>query len=349
MTQAYLTGVPGWLGTRLARVLVEGLPDDPRFPADPGARPVCLHLPAADLAGLRRERPELELRAGDLRDPASLREFLRDARGATLFHCAGVVHPTRGVKEFYAVNTEGTRHLLQAAEEAGVRRVVVMSSNSPVGVNPAPDHVFTEESPLCPYMHYGRSKRAMERLVGEFQARGRLETVIVRSPWFYGPDQPPRQTLFFTMIRQGRVPVVGDGANRRSMAYVDNICQGMQLAARVPAAAGRVYWIADERPYPMNEVVDTIERLLETEFNMAVAHRRMRLPVWAGQVAQAADWALQGLGIYQQQIHVLGEMNKTIACSVARARAELGYAPRVALEEGMRRSIRWCLAQGLAL
>jgi nucleoside-diphosphate-sugar epimerase len=92
----------------------------------------------------------------------------------------------------------------------------------------------------------------------------------------------------------------------------------------------------------MNEIIDTIERLLETEFGQKCAHRRLRLPGLAGEVALAMDWALQSAGLYHQKIHVLSEMNKTIACSVDKAKRELGYAPAVSLEEGMRRSLRDC-------
>ena len=151
------------------------------------------------------------------------------------------------------------------------------------------------------------------------------------------------------MIRQGKGPIVGSGENRRSMAYVDNLCQGLLLAALTPVAAGRAYWIADRLPYTMNQVIDTVERLLETEFGLSVAHKRLRLPGLAAEVAYACDWALQSLGRYHQKIHVLSEMNKHIACSVALAERELDYRPAVALEEGMRRSIRWCLEQGLAI
>jgi nucleoside-diphosphate-sugar epimerase len=55
------------------------------------------------------------------------------------------------------------------------------------------------------------------------------------------------------------------------------------------------------------------------------------------------------MGLYHQKIHVLSEMNKTIACSIDKARRELGYAPVVELEEGMRRSLAWCLAEGIRL
>jgi nucleoside-diphosphate-sugar epimerase len=165
--------------------------------------------------------------------------------------------------------------------------------------------------------------------------------VIIRAPWFYGPNQPPRQSLFFRMIRDGKGPLVGGGGNRRSMAYVDNLCQGLLLAAATEAARGRTYWIADARPYTMAEIIDTVERLLETEFGQTCAHKRMRLPGVASEVAWLADKTLQGLGLYNQKIHVLSEMNKTIACSVEKAKAELGYRPVVDLEEGMRRSLQW--------
>jgi nucleoside-diphosphate-sugar epimerase len=99
----------------------------------------------------------------------------------------------------------------------------------------------------------------------------------------------------------------------------------------------------------MNQIIDTIERLLEKEFGQECKHKRMKLPGFASEVAWLADKTLQGLGLYHQKIHVLSEMNKTIACSVRRAERELGYRPAVALEEGMRRSLRWCAENGQSI
>ncbi|MBI2821329.1 MAG: NAD-dependent epimerase/dehydratase family protein [Acidobacteria bacterium] len=347
MPSTLVTGAPGWLGTRLVRVLVEGLPELPALPRPDLAGGIrCLAIPGSDVSRLSGVGRVVEVQPGDLRDTGSVEAFFQGAAGAALFHCAGVIHPTRGVREFFEVNVEGTRRLLQAAEEAGVRRAVVVSSNSPTGTNPHRDHLFDEASPYHPYMGYGRSKMLMEQIVGQFQARGKLETVIVRPPWFYGPDQPPRQTLFFRMIKEGTMPIVGDGENKRSMAYVDNLCQGLLLAAATPGAAGQTYWIADRRPYTMNEIVDTVERLMENEFGVAVSHKRLRLPTLVGEAATLCDRLLQGLGLYHQKIHVLSEMNKTIACSVAKAQRELGYDPIVELEEGMRRSLAWLRENG---
>ena len=79
---------------------------------------------------------------------------------------------------------------------------------------------------------------------------------------------------------------------------------------------------------------------------MPCAHQRMRLPAFAGDVAETVDRTLQGLGLYHQKVHVLSEMNKTIACSVEKAKAELGFRPTVVLEEGMRRSLKWLADRG---
>ena len=75
---------------------------------------------------------------------------------------------------------------------------------------------------------------------------------------------------------------------------------------------------------------------------------KVLLPNLAGEVAQLGDGLIQFFGLYQQKIHVLSEMNKTIACSIDKAQRELGYAPQVELEEGMRRSLAWCLQNGIA-
>jgi nucleoside-diphosphate-sugar epimerase len=343
-----ITGSLGWLGKRLTRLLASGDFAHPALRALPGdAKIRCLILPGQDAAELRA-MGNVEVIAGDLRNPADSRAFCAGADGARLLHTAGVIHPAR-VQEFFDINVHGTENLLAAAVDSGVKRVVAVSSNSPLGNNPHCDHLFDEESPYHPYRNYGKSKMQMEQAVRHFRDQGRLETVVIRPPWFYGPDQPPRQTLFFTMIKEGRGPIVGGGENLRSMAYIDNLCQGVMLAAVTPCAAGQTYWIADRRPYSMNEVIDTVERLMEREFHITVAHKRLRLPGIAAEVAGVFDAALQGMGIYRQKIHVLSEMNKTIACTVAKAERELGYRPEIELEEGMRRSIAWCLERGIAI
>ncbi|MFT5441829.1 MAG: nucleoside-diphosphate-sugar epimerase/choline dehydrogenase-like flavoprotein [Myxococcota bacterium] len=336
-----VTGATGWLGTRLIHQLYDE--DAAMGLATDHVR--CLVPPGLDPSHLTSISDNVNIARGDLKDPESLSEFCSGAEGSTLFHVAGIIHPGRP-KEFDEVNVAGTANILAAAKEAGVARVVVMSSNSPLGNNPHAGHVFDEESPYNPYMAYGRSKVAMEKVVHAAQARGDFETVIIRAPWFYGPNQPERQTTFFKMIKQGGFPILGSGEQKRSMSYLDNLCQGLFLAATVPHAAGETYWIADERPYSINEIVDTVEDVLSNDFGIPCSGKRMRLPSILGDIAERTDAALQAMGLYEQRVHVLGEMNKTIVCTTAKAQRELGYAPKYSLRSGMAASIRWCLENG---
>ena len=344
---AIVTGVPGWLGTRFLQCLQKGAPEFGE-PCAPGERKITVLVNSAlgeeALSGLRD--PSTNIVRGDLASKESLRQLFAEAEGATVFHLAGVIHPDKGTRQFFEVNLNGTENLLSLASSAGVKRFIYMSSNSPLGVNPQKDHLFDESSPYRPYMKYGMSKMLAEQAVTRAASAKQFETVIIRSPWFYGPGQPARQNLFFTMIKNGKVPLVGSGTNRRSMAYIDKICQGLMLAEKIDRANGQIYWIADRKPYSMTEIIDTIEALLESEFHMQVAHKRMWLPDQASSVAFWVDRLLQSAGVYHQKIHVLSEMNKTIACSVAKAERELGYDPQISLKEGMRRSIRWVLEQG---
>ena len=296
-------------------------------------------LPGQDEKELTSLSPRVECVKGDVRNYTDCEAFTKGAEGAVIIHIAGIIHPEK-VSDFFSINRDGTANILKAAVQNKLRRAVVMSSNSPVGCNPFRDHLFDESSPYHPYMNYGKSKMEMEQIVQQYTNEGKIETVVIRAPWFYGPDQPDRQILFFTMIKEGKGPIVGDGNNLRSMAYLDNLSQGLLLAAFQPQAAGETYWIADEKPYKMNEIIDTIESLMEKEFGIAVKHKRLKLPGLAADVAEMMDSVLQKAGMYNQKIHVLGEMNKTIACSIEKAKTHLGYKPLFSLQEGMRRSIR---------
>lgn len=339
---AIVTGANGWLGKGLVDAMVNGIVGLNCLRDFSKGVIRVLVMPGEDTRALSAMSNNLDVVVGDVRREADCDDLFRDAAGAVLFHTAGIIHPRR-VQDFYDINHLGTVKILKSAQKYGVKRAVIVSSNSPIGCNPVTGHLFDELSPFNPYMHYGRSKMLMERSILQIQQEGRIETVRIRAPWFYGPFQPERQTQFFKMIRDGRGPIVGDGKNLRSMAYITNLAQGLLLASELPVANGKVYWIADERPYSMNEVIDTIEDVLEKDFNIVCAHKRLRLPGLAADVAWLVDKSLQSLGLYHQKFHVLSEMNKNIACSVQLAKEELGYRPQIALRQGMHNSIRWLI------
>jgi nucleoside-diphosphate-sugar epimerase len=345
-TLTVLTGASGWFGRAFLDAIARGDSEDTGPVGRNGVVRVLVPRPE-DVLAVKEVPLQVEIHVGDIAEQSVVERLLRGARDASVVHAAGVIHPA-SYADFERVNVLGTKNVVKAAARECVRRVVYIGSNSPFGTNPCNDDVFRQHEPFNPYLGYGESKMRGEAAVREAHQTGRVETVVVRPPWFYGPWQPRRQTTFFTLVRKGRFPLIGDGRNRRSMVYIENLIQGVALAERHHDAPGQPFWVADSEPYEMKAVIATVKQALRAE-GLEVADRQVRLPAVAGRVAERTDRALQGRGIYHQEMHVLGEMDKTIACDVSATIATLGYAPQVALLEGMRRSIRWCLREGVAL
>lgn len=331
-----VTGASGWLGRNLVRALAA---------QDRPVRALVMHPDEAPL--LEVIGPQISTVVGDVRDVAALDRLFAGETPATVFHAAAVIHPAK-VRDFFDINVGGTELVVDQARRANAARLVHVSSNSPFGANASPTDRFSEDSPLNPYMGYGESKVEAEAIIERASERGDLETVTIRAPWFYGPDQPPRQSQWFRALRRGRFPMIGDGTQQRSMVYTDHLVQGLLRAEATPDAAGRAYWIADAEPYELRTILTTVREALAAE-GFPVSGGLPRLPRTVGVVAEKVDGFLQGRGMYQQAVHVLGELKDTIACDISRARAELGYEPTTSLLDGMRASIRDCVAHGEVL
>jgi nucleoside-diphosphate-sugar epimerase len=338
MDLAVVTGAPGWLGTSPVEALAKGVSFRSITVAPRRVR--CVAVPDADITTLAALGPNVEVVRADLREARALEGVCDGA--TTVFHAAGIVHPRR-VKDLYTINVDGTRNILGAAIASKAKRFIYVSSNSPAGLNETAGRLMSEQDPPRPYLNYGLSKLQAEWVVNDAFRAGRIETAIARPCWFYGPHQPARQTKFLRMIKGGRPIVLGLGGNLRSLTYVDNAIQGLLLLESVEKAAGQTYWIADQRPYSFIEILETVAKILEVDI------RPRYLPSVGSDVARFVDSLLQMAGLYQQEIHVAGELAASIAVSIGAARRDLGYQPEIELEEGMRRSIAWCRANGVRL
>jgi nucleoside-diphosphate-sugar epimerase len=213
-----ISGGAGFLGLHLARRLI----------ADGH------EVRSLDLVPL--QEPDLdvyELR-GDIRDEAASRELVDGAR--ILVHAAAAL-PIRGSREeIRSVNVDGTLALFAAAAEAGVRRVVFVSSTAVYGV--PEKHPIEEEDPLQGVGHYGESKIEAEEICRAIMRRG-LDCVILRPKTFIGPERLGVFEILFDWIHDGRrIYVLGDGSNRYQLLAVDDLVAAVLLAASKRAAAG---------------------------------------------------------------------------------------------------------------
>jgi nucleoside-diphosphate-sugar epimerase len=279
----------------------------------------------------------IEFAPGAIEDPASLGPAVDGADAVV--HVAGIVKARRP-SEFFEVNTQGTKNLLDAAAGLGVGRFVYVSSLAAVGPSldgtPVPDDVEPR-----PVTHYGRSKLEAERAV--LAAKDRIHVTVVRPPLIYGPRD--RETLaFFTSVRNGVLPMTGDGTNTLSVVYVADCAAAIVRALTVQGASGRTYFVDDGSVYVWREALAHIESALGRR-----AFVRFGMPMGVVKVAAAAT-QLWGKVTNTAQMLTLDKVNELTqphwVCSGAGARRDLGWEPRVNWAQGVQEAVKWYRAEG---
>ena len=324
-----VTGATGFTGGHLAQHLVDR-GDDVRALVRPKSR---ARFDASPLA--KRVIPF----EGDLVDAASLRDAVNGAD--VVYHIAATYREAGQPDSAYLeINVEGTRHLLQAATAAGVRRFVHCSTGGVHGhiANPPAN----EDAPFNPGDVYQETKLAAEQLARAFGSANDLDVVVARPIGIYGPGDQ-RFLRMFRGLARGRFPMIGSGQAFYHLTFIDDLVEGFRLCGSVPAAKGRTYLLAGPRYTTLEQLVQMVAKELN------VAPPRLHLPVWpfwaAGLICEAICVPLRiEPPIYRRRVDFY---TKSRAFDTSRARREIGFVPKVDLEEGIRRTARWYRSEGL--
>jgi UDP-glucose 4-epimerase len=262
-----------------------------------------------------------ELLRGDLRDRALLDRALAGVE--VVFHEGAVPSVPRSVAEperTHSVNATGTLGVLEASRVAGVRRVVFASSSSAYGDTPVLPKV--ETMPPCPLSPYALQKYAGERYCQLYHRLYGLETVALRYFNVYGPRQALSNpytgvlAIFAARLLNGRPPLIfEDGLQSRDFVHVSDVVRANLLALASSTEEGRVYNVGTGRATTILRVAEELARQLGRDIAPDVPGRFR-----AGDVRHCiADVALSG--------------------------RELGYAPRIAFEEGLKDLLEWLARQ----
>ncbi len=321
-----VTGYPGWLSSRFLSTLN-------LYPAASFRSIRCLSQNEVP-----RPFPDCEVVKGNILDPGSLEKAVEGCDA--VLHTAGVLH-VRRIKDFYAINRDGTKNLLEASARAGVKRFVFISTNAAQGFCANAEEMLDEASPCHPEGDYGRSKYAGEQAVQSFYGEGKIETVILRSSMFYGPPVPGRHVDIFRKIQKGFFPVFGTGEYRRAITFIDNLIQAIHLSLQKPKAAGEVYTIIDRVIPTLNQIIGAMGEAL------GVRIKKIHLPATLALAARKTDDLIAACGQYWMLPHIVGESCRHIAYRITKAENELGYAPATTYREGYPLAIHWCKEQGL--
>jgi len=260
----------------------------------------------------------------------------RCMRGVDVVHHVAAAFREMNVPRSYyrEVNTDGTRLVLQAAMDAGVRKFVYCSTCGVHGNVDQPP--AAEDAPIQPADYYQQTKYDAEPLVLDFCRRG-LKATILRPAAIFGPGDPGRFLMIFRQVARGWFPMFGDGRTLYHPLYIENFLDAFEIAMREDRGVGGTYLIADETYLSIENLVLAVAKAM----NRSV--RIVHLPIWPiVALGHAVEKACAPFGI-PPPIHPrrVDWYRQTRAFSIERARRELAFVPAVSLDDGLRRAYEW--------
>jgi nucleoside-diphosphate-sugar epimerase len=316
-----VTGAGGFIGTHLVSDQLKR-----------GRNVTAVDLNLETLTSIS-DHPRLNFLQCDFMDHALIEPHLENID--ICFHLASV-HLEIGVAEgyFWAVNVGGAKDFVERCHRAGVGRFVHCSS---VGVYGSLKNPPANEFSIChPETEYERSKLAGEMEVNEYAQENGYPVVVIRPAWVYGPGCPRTRKLF-RAIKKGRFFFVGDGQSLRHPIYIDDMLEAFEVAATNPRALGEMFIIAGPRAVTLRELASEIAN------SLGVPPPSLRLPktlVWTGLillevtaqvVKREAPYSRRSLKFY----------TGNTSFDTRKATEDLGFYPKISLEEGVRRTYEW--------
>ena len=321
-----VTGATGFTGGHLARALQQH-----------GHRVRALVRDPACPAAQALEQEGIEIVAGDLAHRADIRQAVRGSDD--VYHIAALYRQSRHPDAMYhRINAEGPRHIVEAARDFGCRRVIHCST---AGVHGAVDRIpADEQAPFNPGDIYQRTKLEGERVVREAIDAG-LPGVIFRPGGIYGPGDLRFLKLFRTIYR-GQFRIFGSGQVYYHPTYIDDLVAGIMRCGEADEALGQTYILAGPRYVTITEMAEAAARAMDVRLPGG------RLPITPLKAAAAACEAICRPLRIEAPLHRrrLDFFLNDRAFTSAKALREIGFAPAVDVDEGMRRTAAWYVQQG---
>lgn len=209
-----------------------------------------------DLVPDADRHPALTSLHGDLRDQSALARLFAGRRFDAVFHCAAILaHGRIRDRDVWTANVDGTRHLAEAARQAGVPKFIFISTNCLWARNLG--RPVREDDPPAPVEVYGRSKLAAEQLLAGFTQS--MDVTILRSPTIISSGRLGLLAILFEFIHENRtVWVVGSGANRYQFIYAPDLVEACLAAFR--SHGSNTFHVGSDRVQPLRDVYEAVIR-----------------------------------------------------------------------------------------
>lgn len=241
---------------------------------------------------------------------------------------------------YYDANVNGTRVVFEEAAKAGVRKLVYCSTQGVHGH--IEDPPGDENSPIAPADYYQQTKYEGELVCHELADKG-LEYTILRPTAIYGPGDPERFSMIFRRAKKGFFPMFGRGVTYYHPVYIDNLVDAFVLAMEPGVGAGEAYIIADEEYFSIEALVRKVGKAINVD--VKVPHLPILPLIIAG---HACEKLCKPFGItppiFPRRVDWFRQVR---AYRIDKAKRDLGYSPKVGIDEGLRLTGEWYERHGI--
>jgi nucleoside-diphosphate-sugar epimerase len=325
-TRLVVTGATGFLGQRASALLRERGYD-------------VIGLGRNPLIGKTLEQNGVQFIQCDLSDREALRKAFEGAD--IVVHSAALASPWGPWKDFEAANVRGTRNVVESclANQRSIKRLVHISSPA-IYMNLGDRRAVREDQPLPDKQisHYARSKRLAEEIV--FDRVKQLSFIILRPQGIFGPGDTSILPRLIRIAERGVLPLIGNGKNEIDMTYVDNVVDSIALAMEAPEkCAGQAYNITNGEPVLNYSLIQRVLRELGYEVRL----KKIPFSVALGLAGTMQAFYSAFLPASEPLLtpYSVCLLSRTRTLNIDRARNELGYNPRISMEEGLKRYLDW--------
>ncbi len=258
-----------------------------------------------------------------------------------VFHLAAAFRELNRSDEFYFdVNVNGTRNVMECAQKHGVSKVIYCSTQGVHGNIAHPPG--SEMSPVEPADYYQETKYLGEKVVLEYVEQG-MRAIILRPMAIYGPGDPERFFMIFNRInRNSSFPMFGSGKTLYHPLYIDNLSDAFVLGMTSDRFSGEAYLIGDDNYLSIEELVRQVANAMDQP--VKISHYPIRPLVIAGHICEKVCKPF-GIAppIFPRRVDWYRQDRAFV---IDKARDELGYQPKVGIEEGLRKTAEWYFAEG---
>ena len=270
---------------------------------------------------------------GDLRKPDVLKNILTEID--YIYHLAGITKAVRK-KDFYEVNFNGTRNLVETVLKSGadIKRFLYLSSQSAAGPSRSLEPVTEKDRPQ-PISEYGKSKLAAENYLNSVKKE--LPLTIIRPASVYGPrDQDILR--FFKTVKWGIIPRLGYNERYLSLIHVRDLVNGVIRASGLKKTVGQTYFMANPRPYSWDDVAKTILNVMGKKgVRIVIPEALLSCAASIGQMISAVHRKPPVINKFK-----FSELKQYFwICSPRKAERDFGFKPRITLDEGIRETVEW--------